>query len=265
MCGPRRSNVYRSRRGANRSRSSRPTRGSGVFGGDAETVGRPCHQRTPLHHCRRRARAGLQGPDRFEPTDLWIPLGVHATRFPGEREMLSTRELVAHRHRPPGRRGERCGRGSVLGGVGRALAESHSDVTKGFHMQGRLLSGRRRAEPRGSHADRGARARGHRVCSAHRLRERSGVAAVQQRAAPARDRHPAGDRCHAWRAGEPIHGRKPRALSSRATRRTARRDVGHGDHRALRRDSRDARLDAGLACRPLHIGRLAGCRPWPSV
>ena len=28
------------------------------------------------------APRGFTGPDRFEPADLWIPLGAHARRFP---------------------------------------------------------------------------------------------------------------------------------------------------------------------------------------
>jgi len=60
-----------------------------VFGGDAAAVGRAVTINGRPFTVVGITPRGFTGPDRFEPSDLWIPLGVHKAVMPQEGDVLS--------------------------------------------------------------------------------------------------------------------------------------------------------------------------------
>ncbi len=106
-----------------------------LFGGDAQAIGRPVVVNGRLCTIVGVAPRGFQGPDRFEPADLWIPLGLHAAAFPGQRGMLSSGNWWLTGIGRLAEGASVAGAQSVLGGIGRALAESQPDTHEGFHIR----------------------------------------------------------------------------------------------------------------------------------
>ena len=112
-----------------------------LFGGDAEVIGRPItvngHACTVVGIAPREFR----GPDRFEPADVWVPLGLHTVAFPGQRDLLAPNNWWL---RGIGRLADRAsvaGAQVVLGGVGQSLAQSQPESHQGFFIQVRAFHG----------------------------------------------------------------------------------------------------------------------------
>lgn len=106
-----------------------------MFGGDPQAVG----QTIVINgrHCTvvGIAPRGFKGPDRFEPAELWIPLGLHETAFPGESNMLSAQNWWLTGIGRLANGVSVAAAQSSLGAVGQALARSQPDSHDGFMLR----------------------------------------------------------------------------------------------------------------------------------
>ena len=106
-----------------------------VFGGDQAAVGRAVtingHPFTIIGVTAR----GFTGPDRFEPSDLWIPLGAHRAVLPHEGDALSREHwwLTGIGRLAPGASAREAQ--SVLEGVANGIAAATPDSHKGFTVR----------------------------------------------------------------------------------------------------------------------------------
>jgi predicted permease len=112
-----------------------------VFGGDPAAIGQAVTINGRPFTIIGVAPRGFTGPDRFEPTDLWIPLGAHATVLPGERDVLSRGNwwLTGIGRLAPG--ASTRGAEAVLAGVAGGIASAFPDSHKGFTVRVRHYAG----------------------------------------------------------------------------------------------------------------------------
>ena len=112
-----------------------------LLGGDERAIGRPIIVNGRTCTLVGIAPREFRGPDRFEPADVWIPLGLHANAFPGQSNMLASRSWWLT---GIGRLAERttvAGAQAVLGGVGQALANAQPASHEGFSLKVKGYSG----------------------------------------------------------------------------------------------------------------------------
>lgn len=103
-----------------------------LFGGDPGTIGRPLVINGRSCTVIGVAPRGFYGPDRFEPAEVWIPLGLYSLAFPGQPDMLSADNwwLTGVGRLADGVKVAAAQ--AVLGGVGQALAQSQPESHEGF-------------------------------------------------------------------------------------------------------------------------------------
>jgi predicted permease len=106
-----------------------------IFGADEGIIGRPVNLNGHPFTVIGVSRRGFPGPDRFEPADLWIPLGAHETVLPGERDLLSRGNwwLTVVGRLAPGVSLRQAR--AVLDGVARGIAASVPDSHDGFFVR----------------------------------------------------------------------------------------------------------------------------------
>jgi predicted permease len=106
-----------------------------IFGGDAAVVGSAVTINGRSFTVIGVAPRGFRGPDRFEPVDLWVPLGTHPAVLPGEGTVLSREHwwLTGIGRLAPGVDPRTAQ--SVLEGVARGIAAALPSSHDGFTVR----------------------------------------------------------------------------------------------------------------------------------
>ena len=227
-----------------------------VFGADQAAVGRAVTINGRPFTIVGIAPRGFTGPDRFEPADLWIPLGAHQAVIPQDGNPLSRDNwwLSGIGRLAPG--AERAASGD---GARRRCGGNRRRGTRlaqGIHDQRREVPRHCGRHPRAGCTGRRPRHGSHALRSPHRLRQRCRPARLACRVTPARNRDPPRNRRDARSADPPVPRGKPRARRGGRRWRSDSRDVGHGSHRPFRRGAGSGRIHAGLARAAVHRARV---------
>ena len=106
-----------------------------AFGGDVAAVGGAVTINGRPFTIIGVAPRGFSGPNSFEPADLWIPLGMSAVAFPGERNMLTAEAwwLTGIGRLATGAHVDRAQ--AVLSDVATQIAKSGTPSHDGFHVR----------------------------------------------------------------------------------------------------------------------------------